>query len=167
MRIPKALIVVCALTVGVVAGACSGGTSAQPTKSPTTDKESPTAVTAKPTTVAAPAGTKVGVVENHLAVVPDTLSAKAGTITFVVHNDGVARHDFHVLKTDLPAGKLPVQTSEAVVSATGIEAIGQLSAIEAGSSQSLTVDLTAGNYVLICNLPEHYEEGMYVGFAVN
>jgi uncharacterized cupredoxin-like copper-binding protein len=39
--------------------------------------------------------------------------------------------------------------------------------IEGGSTQSLTVNLDAGSYVLICNLPGHYGQGMLAGFTVN
>ena len=39
--------------------------------------------------------------------------------------------------------------------------------IEAGSNESLTVTLDAGNYVFICNLPGHYAQGMHTGFTVS
>jgi uncharacterized cupredoxin-like copper-binding protein len=44
--------------------------------------------------------------------------------------------------------------------------------MEVGSSEDLTVDLDAGNYVLICNIwdedeqESHYQEGMRAAFTV-
>ena len=35
-----------------------------------------------------------------------------------------------------------------------------------GSSQDLKVNLAAGKYVLICNLPAHYKQGMHTAFTV-
>ena len=39
--------------------------------------------------------------------------------------------------------------------------------IAAGSTTSLTVDLKPGRYVAICNLPGHYQQGMYASFTVS
>jgi len=43
----------------------------------------------------------------------------------------------------------------------------QIEDITGGSTQSLTVSLDAGNYVFICNLPGHYEQGMHAAFTVS
>jgi hypothetical protein len=57
----------------------------------------------------------------------------------------------------------------------GIEVVDEIEEIPVGESRSLTVDLEAGNYVLICNilqeepngtLEAHYSEGMRTGFTV-
>ena len=37
----------------------------------------------------------------------------------------------------------------------------------AGETEQSTFQLTAGNYVLICNLPAHYLTGMSSRFTVN
>ena len=41
--------------------------------------------------------------------------------------------------------------------------------VEAGQSADLSVNLTKGNYVVICNIAEnhHYMQGMYAAFTVN
>jgi uncharacterized cupredoxin-like copper-binding protein len=36
-----------------------------------------------------------------------------------------------------------------------------------GGSASLTVDLASGHYVLFCNVPGHYSQGMHTDFTVN
>ncbi len=48
----------------------------------------------------------------------------------------------------------------------GVTHIDEVEDIAGGSSESLTVKLDAGKYVLICNLPSHYEQGMHTGFTV-
>lgn len=166
MRLHVAASAMATIAAVAILSGCSGGASSQ-SKTSTMGPSSPAAAVGQPTSALAKSGISVGVIENHLAVVPDTLTTAAGPITFVVHNDGVARHDFYVLKTDLPADKLPTNTGEVLVTATGIESIGRIANIDIGSSGSLSLNLTPGKYVLICNVPGHYDEGMYVGFLVN
>ncbi len=48
----------------------------------------------------------------------------------------------------------------------GVKEVADVDDIESGSSKSTTKDLAAGKYVLICNLPGHYQKGMRVGFTV-
>ena len=101
-------------------------------------------------------------------------SAAAGEITFDVTNDGPNDvHEFVVFKTDLAATDLPVDADGAVVEdGEGVEHIDEIEDIAVGDTQSLTVDLDAGSYVLICNIysedeqEAHYAEGMRIGFTV-
>ena len=44
---------------------------------------------------------------------------------------------------------------------------GEVSELDPGKSGSLTVDLKAGKYLLICNVPGHYGAGMWAEFTVN
>ena len=39
--------------------------------------------------------------------------------------------------------------------------------VTAGSTTELSVDLEPGSYAIICNLPEHYEEGMFTTLVVD
>ena len=54
----------------------------------------------------------------------------------------------------------------------GIEPVDEIEDIAVGDTPSLTVDLEAGSYVLICNIysedekEAHYSEGMRIGFTV-
>jgi uncharacterized cupredoxin-like copper-binding protein len=38
--------------------------------------------------------------------------------------------------------------------------------IKAGATVRLRADLKPGTYALICNLPKHYENGMYAALTV-
>ena len=50
--------------------------------------------------------------------------------------------------------------------ADGVEFIAEVEDIAPGTAKPLTVDLTAGTYVVLCNIPGHYADGMRTGFEV-
>jgi uncharacterized cupredoxin-like copper-binding protein len=89
---------------------------------------------------------------------------KRGKVTFTVANSGSIKHNFVIVRTNKPAGKLPLKKS-------GLQAkekvrVGKLKPFKAGKTRKLTLKLAKGNYVLLCNLPGHYEAGMFVAFKV-
>ena len=98
-------------------------------------------------------------------------SVKAGDIIFHVHNDATdLKHEFVIFKTDLPEDQLPTNAEGVVDEAgAGVTHIDEVE-VEAGQSADLAVNLTPGNYVLICNINDnnemHYMHGMHVAFTV-
>jgi uncharacterized cupredoxin-like copper-binding protein len=110
----------------------------------------------------------------EFAVIPAQDSVPAGSITFNVENTGPDDvHEFVVIKTDLAPDALPTDENGAVDEAgEGIEMIDEIEDIPVGETPSLTVDLDAGNYVLICNIWDeeeqeaHYAMGMRTAFTV-
>jgi uncharacterized cupredoxin-like copper-binding protein len=92
-------------------------------------------------------------------------SAASGEITFNVTNNGPSEHEFIVLKTDLPAADLPMTDSTVDEEAEGIEPIDEIEEIADGETDTLTVDLAPGNYVVICNIEDHYRNGMHASFT--
>jgi uncharacterized cupredoxin-like copper-binding protein len=90
-------------------------------------------------------------------------STKAGKVTFAVRNRGKLKHEFIVVKTNRPAGKLPLKG--AVARLTGVK--GKLKPFKPGSLKKLTLTLKSGKYVLLCNLPGHYKAGQYKAFRVS
>ena len=114
----------------------------------------------------APAGP--GAVEVSLGewfVKPATASVGAGETSFEAKNDGEVVHELEVVKTDLAADKLPVRNQVADVEEAG-EEIAEVEDIAAGKSAPLEARLEPGKYVLICNIPTHYELGMRSGLTV-
>jgi uncharacterized cupredoxin-like copper-binding protein len=98
----------------------------------------------------------------------DETSLPAGSTTFDISNDAEQTHEFVVIKTDLDAADLPTDDSGDVdEEGEGIQPVDEVEDIAAGSTESLTVDLDAGNYVVICNLPGHYRQGMHSSFTVS
>ena len=106
--------------------------------------------------------TKVDVVLNEMNVMAMPGEAKAGDVTFDVKNEGAAEHNLVVIKTDKMASDLG-QGAEA----SEVGKVGKVDSLAAGQSKDLTLNLAAGHYVLICNVPGHYAAGMYQDFNVN
>jgi uncharacterized cupredoxin-like copper-binding protein len=44
--------------------------------------------------------------------------------------------------------------------------VGETSNLKAGATNTITIDLEAGHYVFMCNLPAHYGLGMHTDFTV-
>jgi uncharacterized cupredoxin-like copper-binding protein len=73
-----------------------------------------------------------------------------------------------VFKTDLPPDQLPTnEDGDVDEEGEGVEAIDEVEDIAGGSDAELTVNLDAGSYVVICNLPGHYRQGMHAAFTVS
>jgi uncharacterized cupredoxin-like copper-binding protein len=110
----------------------------------------------------------VGVTLADFSVTPDPNSAPAGETTFDVTNDAEQTHEFVVFKTDLAEDQLPTdENGDIDESGEGVELVDEIEDIEGGSSESLTVNLDAGSYVFICNLPGHYKQGMHASFTAS
>lgn len=110
----------------------------------------------------------VDVTEKDFSIEMADTQLKAGEVTFDVSNEADQIHEFVVVKTDLAEGDLPTDDSGDVdEEGEGIEPVDEIEDIEGGSSQSLTVNLDPGNYVVICNLPGHYRQGMHSTITVS
>ncbi len=95
-------------------------------------------------------------------VAPSAASVRSGRVTFVARNVGKLPHNLVVLRTNLAAGKLSVVGSQA----KEIGRVGKTPVFGPGRTRRLTVRLAAGKYVLICNVPGHYQAGMTAAFRV-
>jgi hypothetical protein len=92
--------------------------------------------------------------------------APAGPVSFDIANDGSTVHEFEVLRTEISADALPVQSGVVQTSAEGIEIVDEVEEIAPGTTTALSVDLAPGAYVVICNVPSHYDAGMSAPFSV-
>jgi len=119
-------------------------------------------------------GTTVDVTLQEWAVVLAQESAPAGEVTFAVTNEGPADvHEFVIFKSDLDPASLPVDEQGVVDEAgEGVELLDEIEDIAVGDSAEVTVDLQAGDYVLICNIyteaetEAHFQMGMHTAFTV-
>ena len=106
-------------------------------------------------------------------IVPDQDTVAAGSVTFNASNIGGAVHELVVVKTDVAPDALPADENGAVdESGEGITVVDRIEELAAQSDGSITVDLEAGSYVLICNIVDddglsHYQEGMLVAFTIS
>jgi len=107
--------------------------------------------------------TTVDAIVREWAIEPTVSSAPAGNIAFDVDNRGPAfAHQFKVIRTDLAHDALPVVGDQ--VDEAAVEVVFELETFESGRFGRTT--LTAGNYVFICNIPGHYQQGMSAPFTV-
>jgi uncharacterized cupredoxin-like copper-binding protein len=97
-----------------------------------------------------------------LTATPGTFAP--GPITFGIDNDGPSVHEFVVLRTDDEPDALPVENG--LIPEDQIDLVDEVEDIAPGTDSSLDVNLDAGSYVLVCNLPAHYEQGMFAAFTV-
>jgi uncharacterized cupredoxin-like copper-binding protein len=133
------------MSVGVVlllagAGACGGGSKA----------------------------TAVATTERNFAVTLATLSVPAGKVKFNITNQGPAAHELVVFKTDLTDDKMPTDaTGRIVEDDPQVKSVADTGGdVPAGKTKTLSADLKAGHYVVVCNLPGHYRAGMHTTLTV-
>ena len=112
---------------------------------------------------------------SRMGLVLDRASAPSGTVSLVLANSGSRVHELVVLP--LAAGQ---QVGTRTVGADGtVDESGSLGeasrsdgadtgdGIRPGAAGWTTLDLPAGRYELICNLPGHYAAGMYAELTVS
>ena len=126
----------------------------------TTKVATPPAAAAKP---AAPALThNVNATLKEFAVNTTAARAASGRVTFHVRNTGTITHEFVVLRTDHPAGSLPLSNGRADEAGN----VGETGDLAPGAAKTITLNLKPGHYALICNLPSHYLAGQHTDLTV-
>jgi uncharacterized cupredoxin-like copper-binding protein len=90
-------------------------------------------------------------------------TSHAGKVSFAVRNAGKLAHQFIVLRTNLPANKLPYGTTVNLKKAGKV--LGKIS-LAPGKNGHISLTLKTGHYVLLCNLPAHYQLGQHAAFQV-
>jgi plastocyanin len=88
----------------------------------------------------------INVTAEDLSFSLDGSQLKAGTITFIIRNNGFMTHDF-------------------AIRGNGIDQ--QTPMINPGESATLTVDLHPGTYTYECTMPGHAQAGMTGTFTVS
>lgn len=112
-------------------------------------------------------GSTINVTETSYKFELSPKTATAGTVTFHVTNKAPdVEHDFVVIQTATPAGQLPVASSGLVDEAKAGKVMGTVKGVPTGGSKDLTLDLAPGHYAIICDLPGHYQLGMYADLTV-
>ena len=139
--------VIAVSALGLVAAGCGSASS------------SPSAASA-----AAPPAGSIPVTLTEWSVTPASATAPAGSVTFAVTNSGTQVHEFVVVKTDSKADALAVVENK--IDESVLTPVDEIEDIAVGASPTLTVDLAAGHYVLLCNIETHYAQGMHADLDV-
>ncbi len=115
-----------------------------------------------PATLPSDTQVTVDMKEYSITVTPATFAA--GTIKFGIRNAGQMPHQFDLIKTDLAAGKLPIDPATAKAKEDGL--VKQVLNIQPGKVATASADLQPGHYAIICNVPGHYQLLMRADFTV-
>ena len=106
--------------------------------------------------------TTVTETDSSLTASPSTVAS--GPVTVTVHNKGQLAHELVVFRTDLDENALPLEPDGHKIDeeGSGITHLDpEAEDIDPGGSQTITVDLPAGRYVFVCNVADHYKQGMH------
>jgi uncharacterized cupredoxin-like copper-binding protein len=94
-------------------------------------------------------------------------SVKAGEVTFEVKNNSKDTvHEMIVAPIEDTSKTLPYITDENRVDEDGAGHLGEVSELEPGKSGALQLKLDPGKYVLFCNIPGHFMNGMWTVLTV-
>ena len=153
----------------VLIAACSGGSNN--TSAPTTGANPTPAASMggeEPSSGPGGGGSSVDATESDYKIDVSSMTTAPGGVTFHVTNSAGQVHEFVVIKTDLAADALPYDEDSAEVDEDSSEltVVDEVEDLEGGSSADLDVQLEAGHYALICNVPGHYQLGMHTDFTV-
>ena len=102
-------------------------------------------------------GQEIEVGLNEWKVTVEAPSVGKGDVKFEADNEGKTPHELVVVKSDTKAGDLKVEGGKAKIDG---ETLGTASNVGPGEHKDVEVELEAGHYILLCNLPGHYEQGM-------
>lgn len=100
------------------------------------------------------------------AVRPSVETVAPGEVTFKIENKGTTLHNLLVVKTDLAPDALPVDAGNNTVDESQLDVVFNTNTLDAGDEEERVVTLEPGAYVLLCNVPTHYQTGMRVGLRV-
>jgi uncharacterized cupredoxin-like copper-binding protein len=106
----------------------------------------------------------VGVVLDEWSVTPSVAEVQEGKVAFEVRNDGTMAHQLLVIKNDMPPDMLPVANGS--IALAQVNVVRSVEAVAAGSTAELSFEASPGKYVLVCNVPGHYQQGMTASFLV-
>lgn len=109
-------------------------------------------------------GEGIAVSLGEFSITSAIAETEAGSVTFSVANDGAVDHELVVIRSDAAPDGLPTAAGRA--DEAQFEVVGRTDTFAGGQTRDATFDLAAGSYLLICNLPGHYQLGMTAAFTV-
>lgn len=118
-----------------------------------------------------PAAGVVNVSLVEYQVRPDVATASAGQVIFNARDLGSNKHELVIVKTELAPEALPIKDDGSFdEAAADVQVVDKIEELEPQGTGSVTTNLEAGAYVLICNVVDqsgsHYDLGMRTAFEV-
>ncbi len=102
----------------------------------------------------------------HMRIVLDHETVKPGRVVLHAQNESKTLvHELVVVRDD--GGKtLPFDAKHSRVIESKVHRLGEISDLKPGTAGKLTLNLRPGSYVLMCNEPGHYKDGMLARLTV-
>lgn len=102
-----------------------------------------------------------------MGITLDKTSVAAGKVTFDATNDSKdIIHEMIVSPVPEGATELPYLKDENRVDEEKAGHLGEVAELDPGKSGSLTVELKPGKYIVYCNIPGHFIDGMWTILTV-
>jgi uncharacterized cupredoxin-like copper-binding protein len=114
-------------------------------------------------------GATVSVSLKDYRIMSSIATLHAGTVSFDVHNRGPSTHEFVVFETARAADQMPLGADGLTIDEDSplLRHVGEMARVDIGQSRRLTLRLTPGSYVLVCNMEGHYLGGMHFSLVVH
>ncbi len=102
-----------------------------------------------------------------MSIRTDKSSVKAGEVTFDVINWSRSLvHEMLVIAVDNADAPLPYDYDKQQVIEEQVKSLGETNEMQPNALKTLSLNLTPGTYLLICNVPGHYGAGMQTVLTV-
>ncbi len=102
----------------------------------------------------------------HMRIVADQQTIKPGRVTLHAVNQSKNLVHEVIIARDDGAKELPMDAKMDRVIESRVRPLGEISDLAPGKAGKLTLNLKPGNYVLFCNQPGHYHDGMSTRLTV-
>jgi uncharacterized cupredoxin-like copper-binding protein len=102
----------------------------------------------------------------HMRIVLDQATIKPGRVTFHAVNQSKSFVHEVLFARDDEAKELPLDAKHNRVVESRVRRLGEISDLAPGKTGKLTLNLKPGTYVLFCNQPGHYKDGMIAKLVV-
>jgi uncharacterized cupredoxin-like copper-binding protein len=97
-----------------------------------------------------------------MKIMAEPATVEAGKVTFEVTNASKDLvHEMIVVPLKDDSGPLPYDAKNSDVDENAAGSLGEVEERDPGNGGTLTLDLKPGKYVLFCNIPGHYMDGMW------
>ena len=106
--------------------------------------------------------------ETEWAIEISTDLHEAGLTTFNLTNAGSMPHEFLVVRSEKTAEELlaDVDAATSRIDEELLDVLDEQPEYSPGTPGQVTVDLTPGHYVVMCNIAGHYQQGMYADLEI-
>ncbi len=102
-----------------------------------------------------------------MTIKTDAKDVRAGRVIFQVSNDSKGLvHEMIVVSVANRLAPLPYDRADNRVDEAKINDLGEAPDLKPGEKKTLQLTLKPGNYILMCNQPNHYKSGMETRLVV-